>query len=180
MMTGNLSFPAPSPTLPNVKTATDALLVAYNEAKDLGKTKTYIMRQRRAALLALISRLAAYVQDVSDGVGTVILSSGFGVTAEPRPLAPVGMVLHLRLRGGKFPGSIHAIWDKVIGAGAYAVEISDEGPSPDSFYLHKIVLSSRCDIIHLEPGRMYWVRVYAVGRLGYGEVSGVCVAHATL
>lgn len=179
LMSGNPNFPSPSPTLAVVKTAADDLLLAYNEAKDLGKTKKYIMRQRRAELLVLIRRLAAYVQDVSAGEGTVILSSGFGVAANPAPQAPVGKVYNLRASSGSFPGSIRALWDVVVGAGAYVIEISAEGPDPDSFHMHQVVLQTRCDITDLEPGCKYWVRVYAVGRKGYGEVSGVIIEHAT-
>lgn len=178
-MAGNVALPNPNPTLADHAAATDALEVAYNDSRSGDKDKMAIMRLRQKELMSSNRKLAAYVQDESGGDEEIILSSGFDVVRRGAPLY-VGQVLNLRTRGGVNPGSIRAIWGKVAGASAYIVEISGTEPNSESFTLNRVVINTRQDITGLTPGAMYWVRVTAVGRSGYGLPSDPSVTNASI
>lgn len=178
MMMGNAYFPAPVPSLAAFNAAIMALETAYNEAADGGKSKKAVMRLRKAELMKLVRKLAAYVEVASDGDEEIILSSGFDII-KPRAYSTISQVLHLRTSGGIFPGSIHAIWDPVPGSGAYFLEISSTGPN-GSYVLHRIVLKTRFTLTGLTPAALYWIRVTAVGRDGYGLPSDPSAQTASL
>lgn len=168
-ITGNIFFPNPNPTLADATSAVDATEVAYNDAIYGGKILKSILYLRVFAMLNIFRRMGAYVQAESGGDEEIILSSGFDVVRRGEPII-VGQVINLRTVDGPYVGSIHAIWDPVRGARAYIVEISDVSQNgPYSQYL--VVVKTRIDIIGLEAGKAYWVRVTAVGRSGYGLPS---------
>lgn len=173
-MTGNASFPTPNPTLADFTIAIDALDLAYTEALNRDKTKIATRNIRRTEMLTLAKLLSYYVQDVSAGNEEVILSSGYDVVRRG-DVGPVGQVLNLHTRNGYFLGSFGALWDRVTGAGAYIVEISDDG---ETFRLFRVALSTRVEITGLEPGQLYYVRVSAVGKSGHGVPSDVSVHNA--
>ncbi|MBL0309195.1 MAG: fibronectin type III domain-containing protein [Bacteroidetes bacterium] len=177
-MTGNPNFPTPDPTLADVTTAADALLAAYNNSRDGGKTLTATMRLRLKELMELNRKLAAYVQAESSGGEEIILSSGFDVVRRGDP-TQVAQVHNLRLQHGIPVGSIRAIWDRVVGAGAYVVELSDtDANGPFSFHL--CTLKTRLDFTGLVPGKLYWIRIYAVGRHSTGLPSDISVHTASI
>lgn len=173
-MTGNSNFLTPVPALADVTAAIDALDLAFTEALTRDQNKIAIRNIRRKELLVLTSQLAYYVQDVSGGDEEIILSSGYGVVRRGN-LDPVGQVLNLRTRNGVHLGSFGALWDRVTGAGAYIVEISDDG---ETFRLFQVVLQTRVEVTDLVPGQLCYVRVTAVGRTGHGVPSDVSVHNA--
>lgn len=61
-MTGNPNFTTPNPALTEVTDAIDALDVASQAAHDRGRQAMLARNAARAALLALMRPLAAYVQ----------------------------------------------------------------------------------------------------------------------
>ncbi|MBL0308231.1 MAG: fibronectin type III domain-containing protein [Bacteroidetes bacterium] len=178
MMTGNPKFPAPSPTLAFVTNRIKALEAAYIKAANGGKNHIDARTLRLKEMLSAIRELAAYVQMESHGDQEVILSSGFEVILRGAPV-PVSKVLKLRTRGGRYVGSIHAVWAKVKGAVAYIVEVSDAQPVAESFRIYKVVAQTRHDIINLAPGKVHWVRITAVGRAGYGLPSDPSIQVST-
>lgn len=179
-MTANLNFPFPNPSVASMENAIDDLEVAYNQSRTGDSVWVAIMKLRRKDLMEMVRRMASYVQAESQGDEEKILSSGFDVVRRGVPLPPVGQVQNLRLKSGSEPGSIRVLWNKVKGSFCYMIEISDEGMSPESFELYRVVGKTRWDIIGLEPGGVYWVRISAVGCSGYGAPSAIAVASARL
>ena len=94
-MTGNASFPSPTPALATVSAAISDLQTA--ETATLARTKgaAAIRNAKRATLLILLQQLRMYVQSVVDGneetAAAVIQSSGFALkktpTRKPRTFA---------------------------------------------------------------------------------------------
>lgn len=177
-MTGNVNFPTPDPTLADVVTATDALEVSYNASRT-DSVEMAIMRLRLKDLMNLIRKLAAYVQATSGGNEESILSSRFDVVYRGAPLGPVGQVLNLRIKPGSVPGSIRVLWNSVVGAGAYQVQISTTNV-PDSFQLVRIAIRTNADLNGLIPGDVYFIRIGAVGRDEYGAWSDVGTVNARI
>ncbi|MBL0310106.1 MAG: fibronectin type III domain-containing protein [Bacteroidetes bacterium] len=179
-MTGNVNFPNPSPTLAVMLQAARDLSKAYEMSRNRDKEQVAIMNLRRAELLELVRQLGAYVQMASMGDVEKILSSGFGVAELPAARPPVAQVQKIRVRQWSSLGSLRAIWGKVTAAEAYEVQLSDSGPE-DKFFKHYItVIGSRLTIKDLVPGKIYWVRVRAVGRRGAGLWSNVSVQTASI
>lgn len=177
-VTGNPAFPVPDPSMADFNISIDALEVAYNASRT-DSVQMAIMRLRRKEMLAMVRRLAAYVQATSAGNEEIILSSGFDVVRRGAPLGPVGQVLNLRVKAGGAPGSLRLVWNTVVGAGAYQVQISETN-LPDSFELVRIAIATRADVNGLVPGKVYYVRVGAVGREEYGAWSAVVTANAKI
>lgn len=137
------------------------------------------MRLRRKEMLALIRQLGAYVQSASGGDEQKILSSGFDTVAVAGSRPPVGQVYNLRLKEGTWTGQIRALWNKVPGAVCYEVHLS-EALHGDSFRHYRTVCKTRFVLTDLEPGRIYYVRIIAVGRRGYGAFSDIGTKVAAL
>ena len=78
-LTGNANFPTPSPTLPSITNATNALEVAFEAADDGGKTLKSVMKAKEKILVDLMIMLEGYITSASGGDEQKIQSAGFGV-----------------------------------------------------------------------------------------------------
>src|SRR6187397_2571501 len=85
-MTGNVSFPTPIPTLIVLEGLIDALSAAYENAINGGKTQKALMRIALKDLMAALKTMLGYVQSVSSGDETMILSSGYDVKRSRTPV----------------------------------------------------------------------------------------------
>ncbi len=65
LMTGNLNFPFPNPSLTTVSTAISELSLAYELALDGGMLLKATQRTKAAALFNMMSVLSKHVQNVS-------------------------------------------------------------------------------------------------------------------
>lgn len=84
-MTGNPNFTTPNPTLDAVSDAAGNVSAAIGEvetARKLVQTKVSILDQYESVLDGLLSQLSAYVENISNGDETIILSSGMDVQKE--------------------------------------------------------------------------------------------------
>lgn len=179
-MKGNVNFTDPKPTLAVFRDSVVQLEEAYRKSRDRDRKLIQIMDIRRAEMLELVRQLAAYVQVASMGDEEKIRSSGFDVVKKGAARPHVHQVMRLRLRQGASPASLRAIWQAVTGAESYEIQLSMDGPD-DKFFRHYLtVVGSRVNLLDLEAGRIYWVRVRAVGRKGYGTWSNTGKQTASL
>ena len=122
-MTNNASYPKPSPTLASVTTAIDDFSTAIDNAADGGITLTIIKNQKRAALGAVLRKLASYVHVACNGDLAALTSSGFPVWKPRRtPVgvlpAPATPVLSLGSRTGELNASTPPIANASVYSGA--------------------------------------------------------------
>jgi hypothetical protein len=86
-MTGNASFPAPTPTLVAITLATTALQVAQSAAVAGGTGAVTTRDEKRAALTILLKQLGAYIQSIADATPengpSIIQSAGLAVRKLP-------------------------------------------------------------------------------------------------
>src|SRR3979490_2850627 len=85
-LTGNASFPTPTPALATFALAKNELADAYSEAQTARLTareKTTIQNKKEDALDGLFNQLAAYVESVAGSNEELILSAGM----DPRAAA---------------------------------------------------------------------------------------------
>lgn len=171
-MTGNATYATPNPSLASVTAANDALEDAYNISRNRDKVLVAAMRLRRKELLFIISQLAAYVQQASDGDEEKISSSGFSVRGKgtPRPVI-AGMVHDVRLSDGSKSGRVKVDWNKADDAVIYLVEYSLDSSDSAEFKIAGITTSLHKEIGDYTPGQKLWVRITALGREEAGPAS---------
>ncbi len=169
-LTGNATFPTPSPALATVTTAIDDAEKAAAEAqqaRQTAKEKTSNQNQKEDALDSLFTRLAAYVESVSGGDEQMILSAGMdtrekGVAATDTTAEPLG----LSASAGDHDGEIDLSWDKVSGAKSYVIEKSADPPTPTSWMHAGVSTKSRFTVEGLTSGTRTWFRVAAINANG--------------
>jgi hypothetical protein len=86
-MTGNASFPTPTPTLAAVTQGIVDLQAAEVSALTRTKGAVSVRNEKRAALIALLKQLGRYIQATADAGadsgGSIILSAGVTVRKTP-------------------------------------------------------------------------------------------------
>ena len=177
-MTGNAAFTTPIPTLIVLLALIDALSLAYENALNGGIVQKALMRIALKDLMTALKTLLGYVQSVSAGDETMILSSGFDVK---RPRTPVGILpppVNVRAVFGKVPGEIILRWGGVKHKLVYKVQINDT-PGDDTkwtdlTYTGKI----RIVVPSLITDKMYAFRVATISSDGIGDYSDVAMHKA--
>jgi hypothetical protein len=170
-MTGNASFPAPTPTLAAITTALNEFITALANAADGGLTLTSIKNDKRAALVALLRALANYVQVACNGDLTVLLSSGFPIQKPQR--SPIGVLpapVNLAVNLGALSGELDASVPPVFGASVYNWRLVAV-TAPTVVLQSAQTTGGRITFSGLTPGVTYTTQVNAVGAAGPSDWS---------
>jgi hypothetical protein len=167
-MTGNINFPIPLPTLPDVAAAIVALEVACDAAQGGGPLQTTVMRDKEKILDKLLTKLGNYVANTADESVAVILSAG----------------MEVRTKGGKtliifsakestLPNELilqapavkrHAyVWQMAIDSLPGNV---DGSTTTGNWQQVGVSIKAKFIIKNLNSGIKYWFRVATVGREG--------------
>ncbi|MCA9219681.1 MAG: fibronectin type III domain-containing protein [Planctomycetales bacterium] len=171
-MTGNASYPTPSPDLAAVSSAADNLEAAYNEAQAvrlLAKEKTVAQDAREREADGVLTQLAAYVEATSGGDTATIQSAGMDVRDEAAPVGDLPAPGDLTATAGDMDGEIDLDWDSVRRASSYLVQQSPDPPG--SWQQVAVVTKSKHTVTGLESGAKYWFRVAAIGAAGQSPWS---------
>ena len=177
-MTGNPTYPTPTPTLASISTAATELRTADAEsvaARQTAKEKTAIKNQKEEKLEQLLTQLAAHVESVAGGDEQKILSAGFdvrtvGVVTTETPDAPQGLTATV----GDHEGEIDLSWDTVPGAKSYVIGQSADSGTPVTWSHAAVSTRSSYTANGLTSGTRYWFRVAAVnnnGQSGWSDPS---------
>lgn len=169
-LTGNTSFPTPSPSLANITSAANELKTASDEVQTVTQTrkeKTSIQTQKEDSIDQLLTQLAAYVESVAGSNEQMILSAGMDVRAPATPTTtapeqPQG----LTATAGDHDGEIDLSWDTVTGARSYVVEKSTDPATPNTWAHAGVSTRSTFVAGGLTSGTRYWFRVAAVNNNG--------------
>jgi hypothetical protein len=162
-MTDNTFFPNPSPSVAELKQATQDYQQALYDAAGRDQQMVAIKDNRRAVLRGLLSRMAEYVNSVANGNREVLLSSGFKLARnreEADDLKPIGDV-EVRT---DVPAQATIRINKVPGAKAYIHEYTTGVVTNESEWVTKTITEPWCVFRGLESGVKYSFRVIAIGR----------------
>lgn len=180
MMTGNVLFPTPNPTLAVVEAACDTLAKA---SETYAFTRSKLDKEARdiahANLLDLRKQLAWYVQDITKGNREEILSAGFDVRRVPTPVGLLPAPKNLYAAEGVLPGTIEVRWSGVRNRQTYRLEMAIGDPNEEANW--RVVLQNsknRHVVAGLTSDTVYTFRVSALSNVGFGPASDVAQAKA--
>jgi hypothetical protein len=114
-MKDNPTFPTPDVTMAVAEASVNRLEAAYLAARDGSHTAIAERRKCEEETDNLFRKLADYVQRISDGDETIILSAGFEVNKEPAPRQKSEFTVDL----GNKPGCVELRRQAVPCAGSY-------------------------------------------------------------
>lgn len=170
-LTGNASYPAPSPTLAAVTAALNAFTTAVNDAIGGGVALTSAKNDRRAELVALVRELASYVQVACKGDMTVLLTSGFPIQKPTRnPIGQLPVPANLKVTLGTHTGQLNASAAPVFGAAVYNWRLSTAA-APTVVVQSAQTTAASNTFTGLTPGVVYNAEVNAVGAAGPSDWS---------
>ena len=180
-MTGNASFPTPTPNAADFLAAVDAYESGLNDAiaKALAaQTATAAKDVLRSSLETALTQRANSVEIASGGDETKILSAGFNTKSTPAPIGAMTQPSNLRATMGTMTGVINVQWDAVKGAKSYILDCRTHGATPGPWSQAKILTTTKFAVTGLTPGQEYSFRVRAVGSAGEGPWSDEAVKMA--
>ena len=154
------TFPAPSPPLATLQTATTAYITAYQAALDGGITAVSLKDSRRKTLEELLTQEAFYVDNVANGNKDTILKSGMPASkdreATPSPAAPE----NVKVSATGNDGEVRVSWKAVKNKLSYRIESSADNIT---WVDRGIVSKSPAIIGGLPSGSLQWFRVFTNG-----------------
>lgn len=179
MMTDNVNFPTPTPTLTEVSDAREALEAAVTLAERRAPADIALRNEKAVALRTLLVNLARYVNSVCMGDLNKALTSGFPQSKRPEPRTTLKAPADLDIRVSDFRGAVELKWKGSEEARMYQVymhagDISD----PKGWTMVTVSSKTRTRIMDLEPGKYYSFYVTALGRAGEGPASDIVSGRA--
>jgi hypothetical protein len=169
-LTGNASYPTPSPTLAAVTTALTDFITALADAARGGTALTAIKTSKRTVLVAILRDLATYVQVTCNGDLTVLLTSGFPIQKPQRNrIGVLPAPGNLKVSLGPLSGQLKAVVPPVFGASVYNWKLT-AGNAP-AVVQSAQTTGGRTTFTGLTPGVVYVAQVNAVGAAGPSDWS---------
>lgn len=169
-LTGNASFPSPTPTLVQLAAATKALRDAV--ALPLGPGRAFAVATARTALIALLQALGLDLDTTPGATPGTLATTGFILPKQPtRATTPPAAPGDLRLSHGSLPGEVIGKCRTPAGARSFEGEWTldpNVGPWNDGGAFPSTL---RIIFTGLPRGKDVWIRLRAVGTLGAGPWS---------
>ena len=173
-LTNNPSFPAPTVDLKAVQAAADDLNAALAAQPHGGAAATAEKKNKREVLIALLRKLAHYVEDNCGNDFAVLLSSGFQAAATNRDRSPLANPSILSVDFGNSTELVLKV-TPIARAKCYELRSAALGAGnvPGSWQSAGLFTNSRSiTMAGLIPGTTYLFQVRAVGgSAGYSDWS---------
>jgi hypothetical protein len=167
-MTGNASFPNPTPTLAAITQAIADLQAAETTALARTKGAVSVRNEKQAALVALLKQLGRYIQATADAGadsgGSIILSAGVAVRKSPTR-AP--RVFHAA--AGAVSGSAKLVAASAGHRSSYEWQYSIDGGK--TWVPAAVTLKASTTVAGLAPGATAQFRYRPVTKTGEGDWS---------
>ncbi len=171
-MKGNAYFPTPVPSLTDVQNALDDFSDSLVTAQGGKRADIAVKNQNRAALIALLRQLAAYVNFIANGDRAILLTSGFDITSEGG-VSAITKPENLQVVNGDNPGELIVSVDSVPAAKAYMFEYSTDSTLAETSWQKMPFTQSSFTFTGLDSGKKYFCRVAAVGTRGQMVYSDI-------
>ena len=167
-MTGNTSFPNPSPALTAISSAIDDLQTAETAALARTKGAATARNAKRAALVALLQQLRAYIQTTADAnppnSASIIQSAGVAVRKTATRRARV-----FAAKPGKVSGVATVVAATAAKRASYEWDYSTDGGK--TWVTTPATLQAKTSIAGLTPGATVQFKYRPVTKTGEGDWS---------
>jgi hypothetical protein len=167
-MTGNPSFPSPTPPLATVSQAISDLQVAETAALSRVKGAVATRNEKRTALVALLQQLRTHVQTVADAcpenAPSIIQSAGIAVKKTPVHAKRV-----FAAKAGTVSGTVKVVAEAAARRASYDWEYSTDGGK--TWLTMPSTLQAKTSLSGLTPGATVQFRYRAVTKTGEGDWS---------
>jgi hypothetical protein len=170
-MENNPYFPDPPAELAAVKKLLPGYQTAVANAKGRDKVMVSFKKDKKAEMVALLTKLAAYVTLTCKGDRTMLLSSGFPISGDQGE-QPMPVIQKLDVKLGP-PGMITTRVKRVAGARAYMHQYTTEPPTSETVWISEGSLQASYTFSGLKSAVKYWIRVVALGGAGQTVYSPV-------
>ena len=171
-MTGNPNFPNPIPTLADLQIALTVYSAALVNAENRSNQTVVDKNQARLVLEGLLGQLAMYVMYLANGDISILTSSGFSTTKVPEPKI-IDNPGQVTLTNGKSTGELISYVKAVDGAKSYSHQITTGPVTAASVWTNVTSSRSKMLFTDLQPGKLYCVRIEAVGSQNQTALSPV-------
>jgi hypothetical protein len=167
-MTGNPSFPNPTPTLAKVTSALDALSVAETAALARTKGAVLVRSAARVALVTLLKQLLGSIQVTADGdvENSAAIIASAGVAVRKTAVRPAR---GFHATTGPVTGSAKLVVPAAGKRASYDWELSTDGGK--TWVAAPSTLGARTTITGLPAGTTVQFRVRALTKAGEGDWS---------
>lgn len=172
-MTGNPNFPDPDPSLAAVTGQVDNSENSYNDARtarQIAKSKTSLQDDQEAALDLILTKLATYVEQASNGDKAKIESAGFSVRNLPVPTGLLPAPTNLVVLPSEHAGSADLSWDSARGARSFLMERAEDAATLE-YHILGATTKREASLNSMVSGKKYWFRVAAVNAAGQSAWS---------
>ena len=167
-MTGNTTFPSPTPPLATVTQATSDLQTAENAALARTKGAVATRNEKRSALVTLLTELRASVQATANAdpeTSTSVIQSA-GLAIRKTPVRPKRV---FAAKVGAVSGSVALVTEAAARRASYEWQYSTDGGK--TWVSAPSTLQAKTTIAGLTPGATVTFRYRAVTKTGEGDWS---------
>jgi hypothetical protein len=164
-LTGNASFPTPTPALTALQTAFDAYQETLVKAGTGNRVDIAEKNAARVVVINLLRSLCTYVNLTANGNRAMLLSSGFSISKDREPII-IAKPENLKIENGLSSGELLLSVTAVKGASAYLHEYTTDATLAPQSWVSTTTTVSKAVIDNLQPGTLYYCRVGAVGSNG--------------
>ena len=170
-MTGNTNFTTPTPTLAVLTAARTAFDTALAAAQTRDVNKIAVKNDKRELLIVLLRQLANYVELISNGNRTIMLSSGFELAKDGNDSVSLGNINNFTVTEGNNIGQVVSKCEGVENCISYLHCYTLDPVSNASIWTELATSTSSYTFEGLESGKKYWFKLKAVGRKNQLNVS---------
>lgn len=171
MMTGNLNFATPVPTIASITAARTSLTTALGAAVSGAHADIAVKNDAENTLHELLVQLSRYINSASNGDVDVAVSSGFELVKTSDPVDQLDAP-DVSARQSAYIGAVDLRWKRVHGARMYNIYMTTGDPSLSTGWtLVGPVSRTKHTISDLVSGEFCNFRVSALGKIGEGPVS---------
>ena len=176
-LTANPNYPEPwavqVATLAQLTTSYSAYLDNYHAAINHDMLKIALRNSARLALTEQLKALIPYLEMLAQGDTHILATTGYDLRKDVVRGGSADILaapVDFRVGHGAKSGSFDIHIAKLLGAGSYEVQITENDPSIEANWRHAMssLTSSHILLEGLTPGKAYWVRVRGIGTAGAG------------
>jgi hypothetical protein len=157
-LTGNAYFTTPSPTLASVETAISGYSASLSKSKYGSREDKAQKNADKATLLGLLRDLCIYVNMIAKGDAVVLSTCGYPLSKDAQP--SVLGTPDAKVENGA-SGELISSTPAVDGAVSYKHQYTTDPAS--ALWPEVTTTRATCKIDGLEPGKLYSLRIVAIG-----------------